>query len=46
MAGKRKQKDKNFLVQGSILAVAGVITKLIGAACVQAGVSTGGKGRI
>ena len=32
MAGKRKQKDKNFLVQGSILAVAGVITKLIGAA--------------
>ena len=31
MAGNRKQKEKNFLVQGSILAVAGVITKIIGA---------------
>lgn len=32
MAGNRNKKDKNFLVQGSILAVAGVITKIIGAA--------------
>lgn len=31
MAGNRKNKDKSFLVQGSILAIAGVITKLIGA---------------
>lgn len=26
-----KKNEKNFLVQGSILAIAGVITKLIGA---------------
>ena len=26
-----KQKEKNFMVQGSILAIAGVITKIIGA---------------
>lgn len=31
MAENGKRKEKNFLVQGSILAVAGVITKLIGA---------------
>jgi len=31
MAEKRKRKEKNFLVQGSILAIAGVITKIIGA---------------
>lgn len=31
MAEQRKKKEKNFLVQGSILAIAGVITKLIGA---------------
>lgn len=31
MADNRKQKEKNFLVQGSILAVAGVVTKIIGA---------------
>ena len=26
----QKKKEKNFLVQGSILAIAGVITKIIG----------------
>ena len=31
MAEHKKKKEKNFLVQGSILAIAGVITKLIGA---------------
>ncbi len=31
MSGNRKHKEKNFLVQGSILAAAGVITKIIGA---------------
>ncbi len=31
MAGNRNNKDKGFLLQGSILAIAGVITKLIGA---------------
>ena len=31
MAENAKKKEKNFLVQGSILAVAGVITKIIGA---------------
>lgn len=31
MGENAKQKDKNFLVQGSILAIAGVITKIIGA---------------
>ena len=31
MAAKKQQKEKNLLVQGSILAVAGVITKIIGA---------------
>ncbi|MGF0034625.1 putative polysaccharide biosynthesis protein [Bariatricus sp. SGI.154] len=31
MAEQRKRKEKNFLVQGSILAIAGVITKIIGA---------------
>ena len=31
MAENVKRKEKNFLVQGSILAVAGVITKIIGA---------------
>lgn len=31
MAERRKKRDKNFLVQGSILAFAGVITKIIGA---------------
>ena len=31
MAGNRNHKDKGFLLQGSILAIAGVITKLIGA---------------
>lgn len=31
MAEQRKRKEKDFLIQGSILAVAGVITKLIGA---------------
>lgn len=31
MAERRKRKEKNFLVQGSILAIAGVITKIIGA---------------
>lgn len=31
MAENKKQRGKNFLVQGSILAVAGVITKIIGA---------------
>ena len=31
MTGQRKQKEKNFMVQGSILAIAGVITKIIGA---------------
>lgn len=30
MAKQRKKRDKNFLLQGSILAVAGVITKIIG----------------
>lgn len=31
MAEQNKKKDKNFLIQGSILAIAGVITKIIGA---------------
>ena len=31
MSEQRKKNEKNFLVQGSILAIAGVITKLIGA---------------
>ncbi len=31
MADSGKRKEKNFLVQGSILAIAGVITKIIGA---------------
>ena len=31
MAEQRRKKEKNFLVQGSILAIAGVITKIIGA---------------
>lgn len=31
MAGNKNNKDKGFLLQGSILAIAGVITKLIGA---------------
>ena len=31
MAENKKQRGKNFLIQGSILAVAGVITKIIGA---------------
>ena len=31
MAKQQSRKEKNFLVQGSILAIAGVITKLIGA---------------
>lgn len=31
MAERRRKRDKNFLVQGSILAFAGVITKIIGA---------------
>ena len=31
MAEKRRRKEKNFLIQGSILAFAGVITKIIGA---------------
>lgn len=31
MAEKKKNGDKSFLVQGSILAVAGVVTKIIGA---------------
>ncbi len=30
MAKQRKKRDKNFLLQGSILAIAGVITKIIG----------------
>ncbi len=30
MAKRRKKRDKNFLLQGSILAIAGVITKIIG----------------
>lgn len=30
MVKQRKKRDKNFLLQGSILAVAGVITKIIG----------------
>ena len=30
MARQRKKRDKNFLLQGSILAIAGVITKIIG----------------
>lgn len=30
MAERQKKKEKNFLVQGTILAIAGVITKLIG----------------
>jgi stage V sporulation protein B len=30
MAEQHKNKEKNFLVQGSILAIAGVITKIIG----------------
>lgn len=31
MSEKKQHKEKNFLVQGSILAIAGVITKIIGA---------------
>ncbi len=31
MSEQHKKNEKNFLVQGSILAIAGVITKLIGA---------------
>lgn len=31
MAGKQKRKENNFMIQGSILAIAGVITKIIGA---------------
>ena len=31
MSEQTKRKEKNFLVQGSILAIAGVITKIIGA---------------
>ena len=31
MAEQSKKKEKNFLIQGSILAIAGVITKIIGA---------------
>ena len=31
MSEQHKKNEKNFLIQGSILAIAGVITKLIGA---------------
>ena len=31
MANKKQSSGKSFLVQGSILAIAGVITKIIGA---------------
>ena len=31
MSEKAKKSGKNFMVQGSILAIAGVITKIIGA---------------
>ena len=30
MAEKRRKKEANFLIQGSILAIAGVVTKIIG----------------
>ena len=33
MSEQRKKNEKNFLVQGSILAIAGVITKLTAFRC-------------
>lgn len=35
MSKNKSETGKNFLVQGSILAIAGVITKIIGAGCFQ-----------